>query len=61
MQAALGRSIEPGEEIDPKEVCPLRCRVLVKLAPESGFSRIEDVLQAKKAKHDRQEGEGIEL
>jgi hypothetical protein len=61
MHAALGRSIEPGEEIDPEKICPLPCRVLVKLDPESGFSRIEDVLQAKKAKPDLQVEEGVEL
>jgi hypothetical protein len=61
MQAALGRVIEPGEEIDPAAVCPLECQVLVKNDPESGFSRIEDVLQAKNTKPVSQEGEGVEL
>ena len=48
MQAILQRTIQNGEEIDPPDVCPVNCRIVVKIDQESGFARVEDVLPAAK-------------
>ena len=46
--AILRRVIENGETINPPDLCPVDCRIVVKNDPESGFARIEDVLGEKK-------------
>lgn len=48
MEALLGRKLAVGEEVDPAEICPADCQVIVKKEVDSGFSRIEDVLGARK-------------
>lgn len=48
LQAILGRQFQDGEEIEVDTVCPVDCQVIIKKEPESGFSRIMDVLAARK-------------
>jgi len=46
LQAAMGRSLSVGEEIDLDAILPLDCRILVK-PTDDGYDRVEDVLAAK--------------
>ncbi len=60
VQSLLGRQIQPGEQINMADYLPLDCQVVVKIDQESGYSRIEDVLGAKKTRK-KGAGEGVAL
>lgn len=48
MEAVLGRKLAVGEEIDPDTICPADCQIIAKKDAETNFTRIEDVLGARK-------------
>jgi hypothetical protein len=47
VESLLGRAMKPGETINMADYLPMDCQVVVKIDPESGYSRIVDVLRAK--------------
>lgn len=60
VESRLGRAMKPGETIDMEDYLPMNCQVVVKIDPESGYSRIVDVLRAK-TKPQGVEEQGIAL
>lgn len=48
LQTIAGKQFAPGEEVEPATLCPADCQVIIKKDPESGFSKIMDVLAARK-------------
>jgi len=60
VQSLLGKPIQPGETVRMSDYLPMACQVVVKIDPESAYSRIVDIMGAKKRENGK-EGEGEAL
>ena len=58
VEALLGRAVKDGEKV--KLPLPMDCQIVVKFDPDSGFSRIVDIMGPKNPKNGKEEeGEAL--
>ena len=60
VESLLGRQIQPGEKVNMADNLPMDCQVVVKFDPDSGYSRIVDIMGPKKRGNGQaEEGEAL--